>query len=49
MALTEYLLDTSKSIPDEFSSVLGGYGKRHGDALGVLWRICETIRHEKDG
>jgi hypothetical protein len=44
----EYLFDPSKGVPDQLSSVLGGYRKGNSHAVRVLRLICETIRHEKD-
>jgi hypothetical protein len=48
ITLTEYLLDTSKSVPNQLRGIPGRYRERNGHAVGILRFICETIRHEKD-
>jgi hypothetical protein len=48
VAFTEYLLDTSEGVPDQFRCVLGGYGQGYGYAVRVLRLISKTIRHQKD-
>jgi hypothetical protein len=47
VAVAEYLLDTSKSIPDQLSGVLGIYGERDGHTIGVLRLTCKTVHHQK--
>jgi len=48
-AVAEELFDTLECIPDQLGGVLGGDGERHGRALGILRRIREAMRREKDG
>src|SRR5262249_23635715 len=48
IAFTKELLDTSESIPNQLGCILGGYGKGHGYAIGVLGFIYKAIRHKKD-
>ena len=48
IALTEYLLDPSECVPDQFCCILSGDRKGEGHAVGVLGFIPKPAGHEKD-